>query len=243
MMFDMVEGTVGTAPRVLDLACGTGSITDRLLQRFPAAHSTGVDLDPALLTIARGYSAGDDRVAFVTADLTDPRWPDRLPYDSYDAVLTATALHWLRTDALRTLYGQLAGLVRPGGVFLNADHMPRPATPRINAAEAALRHARQEAARAEGVLDPARVVGAGRGRPGARRADRRAVPDLRRARRRRDPAGRLARRSPGGRGLRRGAYGVVRAVRRADAGAQVSRPARRSGAPAARTSALSRSDE
>ncbi|MDX6354348.1 MAG: hypothetical protein QOF98_1251 [Streptomyces sp.] len=153
VMLDMVEGTVGTAPRVLDLACGTGSITDRLLQRFPAARSTGVDLDPALLTIARGYFAGDDRVAFVTADLTDPRWPTRLPYDSYDAVLTATALHWLRTEPLRTLYGQLAGLVRPGGVFLNADHMPDPATPRINAAETALRHARQEAARAGGVLD------------------------------------------------------------------------------------------
>ncbi|HEV7625916.1 MAG TPA: class I SAM-dependent methyltransferase, partial [Streptomyces sp.] len=53
VMLDMVEALVGPEARVLDLACGTGSISDRLLRRFPAARSTGVDLDPALLTIAR----------------------------------------------------------------------------------------------------------------------------------------------------------------------------------------------
>ncbi|MDG4858178.1 class I SAM-dependent methyltransferase [Streptomyces sp. T-3] len=153
VMLDMVEAVVGPAPRVLDLACGTGSITDRLLQRFPNATSTGVDLDPALLTIAEGTFAGDDRVTFVTADLKDPRWTAGLPYDSYDAVLTATALHWLHSPDLSALYGQLAGLVRDGGVFMNADHMPDPATPRLNAADRAQRHARMDRDKAAGVLD------------------------------------------------------------------------------------------
>ena len=153
VMLDMVQALTGTAPRVLDLACGTGSITDRLLRRFPEARSTGVDLDPALLAIAAGSFAGDSRVALVTADLKDPRWAAKLPYDSYDAVLTATALHWLHSDELRGLYGQLAGLVRPGGVFLNADHMPDPGTPRINEADRTLRHARMDQAKAAGVLD------------------------------------------------------------------------------------------
>ncbi|MDT0450980.1 class I SAM-dependent methyltransferase [Streptomyces hesseae] len=153
VMLDMVEAFAGPEPRVLDLACGTGSITARLLERFPGATSVGVDLDPALLTIARGTFEGDDRATFVTADLKDLRWTGTLPYDTYDAVLTATALHWLHSDPLRTLYGQLAGLVRDGGVFMNADRMPDPATPRINEAERALRHARQERAKAGGVLD------------------------------------------------------------------------------------------
>ncbi|MGV2919857.1 class I SAM-dependent methyltransferase [Streptomyces alfalfae] len=153
IMLDMVEAVVGTAPRVLDLACGTGSITDRLLKRFPEATSVGVDLDPALLTIAEGTFAGDERVTFVTADLKDPDWAAALPHDSYDAVLTATALHWLYSEPLAALYGQVAGLVRDGGVFMNADHMPDPATPRLNAAESAYRHRRMDRAKAEGVLD------------------------------------------------------------------------------------------
>ncbi|WP_434596368.1 class I SAM-dependent methyltransferase [Streptomyces sp. A5-4] len=153
VMLDMVEAVVGPEPRVLDLACGTGSITDRLLTRFPRATSTGVDLDPALLAIAEGYFAGDERVRFVPADLKDPQWTSALPYDSYDAVLTATALHWLHNEPLTTLYGQLAGLVRDGGVFMNADRMKDEATPRINEAESAHRHAQMERGRAAGALD------------------------------------------------------------------------------------------
>ncbi|MEU6388608.1 class I SAM-dependent methyltransferase [Streptomyces sp. NPDC046939] len=153
VMLDMVEACVGRTPRVLDLACGTGSITARLLARFPEATSVGVDLDPALLAIARGTFEDDPRTAFVTADLKDPRWTEALPHTSYDAVLTATALHWLHTEPLATLYGQLAGLVRDGGVLMNADHMIDQTTPRINAAERAVRHAAMDSAKAEGALD------------------------------------------------------------------------------------------
>ncbi|MEU6146302.1 class I SAM-dependent methyltransferase [Streptomyces sp. NPDC047081] len=153
IMLDMVEALAGSAPRVLDLACGTGSITARLLARFPDATSTGVDLDPALLAIARGTFEGDERVSFVTADLKDPEWTARLPYDSYDAVLTATALHWLHSEPLAALYGQVAELVRDGGVFMNADHMIDETTPRINAAERARRHAGMDQAKRDGALD------------------------------------------------------------------------------------------
>ncbi|MEU6303458.1 class I SAM-dependent methyltransferase [Streptomyces chartreusis] len=153
IMLDMVEAVVGPAPRVLDLACGTGSITARLLARFPEATSTGVDLDPALLAIAEGTFAGDERVSLVTADLKDPQWTAKLPHDSYDAVLTATALHWLHREPLAALYGRVAELVRDGGVFMNADHMIDDSTPRINAAERAQRHARMDQAKARGVLD------------------------------------------------------------------------------------------
>ncbi|MGW0575781.1 class I SAM-dependent methyltransferase [Streptomyces sp. NPDC002920] len=153
VMVDMVEAVVGPTPRVLDLACGTGTITARLLARLPGATSTGVDLDPALLAIAEGTFAGDDRVTLVTADLKEADWATRLPCDSYDAVLTATALHWLHSEPLAALYGQVAELVRDGGVFMNADHMIDDSTPRINAAERALRHTRMDQAKAGGVLD------------------------------------------------------------------------------------------
>ncbi|MFC4493663.1 class I SAM-dependent methyltransferase [Streptomyces ovatisporus] len=153
VMLDMVEALAGREPRVLDLACGTGSISDRLLRRFPASRSTGVDLDPALLTVARGHFAHEGRVEFVTADLTDAGWVGKLPHGTYDAVLTATALHWLRTPQLSALYGQIAGVLRTGGVFMNADHMPDPSTPRINAAAHAFAERRREQEKAAGARD------------------------------------------------------------------------------------------
>ncbi|OEV11461.1 class I SAM-dependent methyltransferase [Streptomyces nanshensis] len=153
VMLDMTEALTGPEPLVLDLACGTGTISGRLLRRLPGARSTGVDLDPALLTIARGAFADEERVEFVTADLTDPDWTRSLPHRRYDAVLTATALHWLRTRQLDALYGQIAGLLRDGGVFLNADHMPDAATPRINEAAHAFDKARRTRAEAAGTQD------------------------------------------------------------------------------------------
>ena len=153
VMLDLVEALTGPEPHVLDLACGTGTITDRLLKRLPGARSTAVDLDPALLTIARGHFAGDPRVTFVTADLTDPDWTAALPHRGYDAVLTATALHWLETGPLRTLYGQVSGVLRPGGVFANADHMTDESTPKINAAYADFTAARKDRELAAGAQD------------------------------------------------------------------------------------------
>ncbi|NEB76040.1 class I SAM-dependent methyltransferase [Streptomyces sp. SID14478] len=153
VMIDTVEALTGRSPRVLDLACGTGSIADRLLRRLPDADVTCVDIDPLLLTIARGHFTGDTRVIFAEADLTDPAWTRRLPHASYDAVVTATALHWLDTEPLTRLYGTLAGLLREGGVFLNADHMKDESAPRINAALHTLHTERQRQQREKGSLD------------------------------------------------------------------------------------------
>lgn len=184
IMLDMVEALVGTAPRVLDLACGTGSITARLLARFPEATSTGVDLDPALLAIARGTFEGDDRVSFVTADLKDPDWATKLPYESYDAVLTATALHWLHSEPLADLYGRIAELVRlKRCVHKRGPHDRRQHAPdqRGRARPATRPYGSGQAGRRPGLGGV--VAGRGEG-PGARRADRPPLRDLRRARRR-----------------------------------------------------------
>jgi O-methyltransferase involved in polyketide biosynthesis len=82
-----------------------------------------VDVDPVLLALASATFADDDRVRIVCADLNDPSWVDGAPEPQVDAVLTATALHWLPEDAVRRLYGDLAGLVRRGEVVAHTEQM------------------------------------------------------------------------------------------------------------------------
>lgn len=153
VMLDVVEVAVGPRPRVLDLACGLGSLTDRLLRRFPDAQSTGVDLDPVLLKIACEYFKRDRRVDLVAADLSDEHWLFKLPTRTYDAVLTATSMHWFGMDELRVLYRQLAGLIRCDGVFINADHMPSSSTPRLNTLQESHRGTHNARLRSKGVHD------------------------------------------------------------------------------------------
>lgn len=108
----------------LDLACGPGAISQRLLARFPKAHSIAVDLDPVLLTMGQAVLGNmGGRLRWVEADLMTPEWVGRLGASQVDAVLSTTALHWLAPEYLTRVYRELGELVRPGGVFLNGDNL------------------------------------------------------------------------------------------------------------------------
>jgi trans-aconitate methyltransferase len=130
-MLDTVDAvTDGRPPQILDLAGGTGSISLRALRRFPDANTTLVDIDPVLLTLAR--ASLDHRSTVVSADLRTPGWLESLPHREFDAVLTATALHWLPADRLADLYAEIRTVLRPGGVLVNADHMPDDGLPNLS---------------------------------------------------------------------------------------------------------------
>ena len=134
-MLDVVEALTRPSPRILDLAGGTGSISRRVLERFPTARMVVVDIDAALLRIARGTFDGDERVRVVSADLETPQWVEAVgePAGSFDAVLTATALHWLTGARVCGVYREAGDLLRDGGILVNADHMPDPGLPTVTA--------------------------------------------------------------------------------------------------------------
>jgi len=127
VMIDAVEVTSGPAPLVLDLAAGPGSLAQRLLARLPAARAVAVDVDPVLLAMGRSVLGNQGgRLAWAEADLRAPGWTVALPEARFDAVLSTTALHWLPpADILRVCH-DVGGLLRPGGVFLNGDHLGFP---------------------------------------------------------------------------------------------------------------------
>jgi len=122
LMLDYIEHLTDPPRRVLDLACGPGSITRRVLDRFPSAEVAALDIDPLLLELARDAFAGNERIRVVARQLAEAGWWEDL--GRFDAVLTATAMHWLPPSALSGVYAGVARLLRPGGIFANADHMP-----------------------------------------------------------------------------------------------------------------------
>ena len=109
-------------PRILDLACGPGSLVGLLLTAFPDIEIVGVDKDPLLIAIARDVYGDDDRVTLLEVDLDSPSWMDGISGE-FDAVVSTTALHWLEPHILSRVYFEVADLIRPGGVFMNGDHL------------------------------------------------------------------------------------------------------------------------
>jgi SAM-dependent methyltransferase len=149
----LVRDTQGNEPFVVDLGCGPGSLMSALLQALPGARVLGIDFDPMVLLLGRArLAAYSPRARFCFADLRSLDWSQtpalgalaisadqaRNPRGSArirvqkgptqsdpqaDAVVSATALHWLTADELAAIYRQVACILRPGGLFVNADHV------------------------------------------------------------------------------------------------------------------------
>ncbi|MBI5516371.1 MAG: methyltransferase domain-containing protein [Deltaproteobacteria bacterium] len=97
---------------VLDLGCGTGTLTLALKRHQPAARVTGLDLDPEALGIARrkAEDAGAE-LTFVQGSATEPP----LVAGSFDRVLTSLMLHHLVREQKQRCLRAAWALLRPGG--------------------------------------------------------------------------------------------------------------------------------
>jgi trans-aconitate methyltransferase len=110
------------APVVVEIGCGPGALTAALHDRIPKASVTGVDADPFLLALARATVPAP--VRFVHTVVGGDGWIERLGLArSPDAIVSSTTLHYLPEVELRRLYGQLADLLGPGALLLDADHL------------------------------------------------------------------------------------------------------------------------
>jgi len=102
---------------VVDLGCGTGQLTQRLVRTFPAATVIGIDVSDGMLAkaAARFGADGDGVDGLVRADA------EQLPFavSSVDVVVCTESFHWY-PDQARAL-DELARVLRPGGRLLIAS--------------------------------------------------------------------------------------------------------------------------
>jgi SAM-dependent methyltransferase len=144
-MLELLGAHLGNRFRFLDLGAGTGSLSERILRRYPRSRGVALDFDPLLLRIARvGLRGFSPRLGWVEADLRRRDWPRALPTGRFDAAVSSTALHWLTGSQLRQLYGALGRVVRPDGLVLNADALAYPSgETRLRAIVREVRHRRR----------------------------------------------------------------------------------------------------
>jgi len=121
-MLEMAPFPRDAAIDVLDIGAGYGIVTEELLKRFPNARVTLQDYSQPMLAEARQrLTAHAAQLTYVTADLTEPNWPQRVG-GPFDLVVSAIALHNLREPAkIFACYRAIRDLLRPEGRFLDYD--------------------------------------------------------------------------------------------------------------------------
>jgi len=96
--------------RVMDAGCGTGRVTERVVERLPRGRVVAVDGSSAMVEQARIRLAPfGDRVEYLVADLARP-----IPVDPpVDAILSTATFHWILDHEV--LFANLAAVLRAGG--------------------------------------------------------------------------------------------------------------------------------
>lgn len=104
--------------RVLDLGCGTGTLSIWAKQAHPEAEVFGLDGDPGILEIARRKAArAGVEVRFERGMAHDLPYPDA----SFRRVLSSLLLHHLDHDAKGKAAREVWRVLEPGGELLVAD--------------------------------------------------------------------------------------------------------------------------
>lgn len=103
--------------RILDIGCGSGSMTRAMARAHPTAQVVGIDIRSNYLEFARARAAEEklDNVRFVEADVF------ALPFGDgeFDTVWSKYLFQWLKDPA--PAIEEAARILKPGGQLVSAD--------------------------------------------------------------------------------------------------------------------------
>ena len=123
----LLEFLPAKVERFLDIGSGGGRLLNLVRSTHPAASCVALDFSPAMLEELGKQFATDANITIVAHDLSN-LLPD---LGSFDAVVSSFAIHHVTHERKRTLYAEIFMLLRPGGVFLNLEHVASP-TPSLH---------------------------------------------------------------------------------------------------------------
>ncbi|MDD5593590.1 MAG: methyltransferase domain-containing protein [Candidatus Margulisbacteria bacterium] len=100
---------------ILDIGCGTGYLTKKLAERFPAARVEGIDIAPGMIEEAGKQKR--DNLSFKVGD-GEEVWG----VGEYDLVVSNASLQWMSVEQV---FARVRERLKPGGLFLFTTFGPK----------------------------------------------------------------------------------------------------------------------
>jgi SAM-dependent methyltransferase len=109
----------------MDLGCGDGILGATLLGEYPFAHGVFVDFSEPMLEQAREQlKEYTDQLVFENLDYGDSGWVSRIQSQApFDAIVSGYSIHHQPDVRKRQVYEEIFSLLKPGGWFVNIEHV------------------------------------------------------------------------------------------------------------------------
>ncbi len=125
VMLRVIEARGEDVSRFADLGCGGGILASAILSRYP--NSFGILLDfsgPMIKEAESKFRDHSTDLRFVVADLSEKGWFRFIESQTpFDVIVSGYAIHHLTNERKRELYHEIFGLLVPGGLFINTEHV------------------------------------------------------------------------------------------------------------------------
>jgi tRNA (cmo5U34)-methyltransferase len=108
----------GQNPSILDIGSGTGLLSALLLEKYPLASLTLMDISANMLAIARQRFSGNDHVSYTVGDYRGEELGG-----PYDIICSALSIHHLDHEEKRALYARVYLALNQSGGFVNAEQV------------------------------------------------------------------------------------------------------------------------
>ncbi|SEP23336.1 malonyl-ACP O-methyltransferase BioC [Paenibacillus sp. OK076] len=111
-------------PSILEIGCGTGALTQILVNEWPSANITAIDIAPEMIEVASKRfrsvehpgtaDCTTDNLRFLQADIE--MWAVNAPESSVDIIVSNACFQWLSSP--QETLGHLRRMLRPGGLLI-----------------------------------------------------------------------------------------------------------------------------
>ncbi|MEA3361020.1 MAG: class I SAM-dependent methyltransferase [Thermodesulfobacteriota bacterium] len=100
----------------LDLGAGTGLLASFIINLFPDAKGTLIDVSEKMMGKAMERFSSNKRISFLESDYSNNPLPGQ-----YDLIVSAMSIHHLSDEEKKLLYQRVYDGLTNRGVFINAD--------------------------------------------------------------------------------------------------------------------------
>jgi ubiquinone/menaquinone biosynthesis C-methylase UbiE len=109
----------------LDLGCGNGVLGAAVLGEYPSARGVLADFsEPMLIQAREQLKDHASQLAFENLDYGDKAWVNQMQtHGPFDAIVSGYSIHHQPDVRKREVFAEIYSLLKPGGWFVNVEHV------------------------------------------------------------------------------------------------------------------------